>query len=755
MAFINLNKIKNTILSSRYSQIRKELDDTKKNLKIAMDGIIKPPTADIRYRMGHHVYGRYPYYNRLYEMAYNSDVLTAIQNALRREIFRNGYDLVEAKKTDEETTSSEEETEPEEKITRKQILDFLEDINENSQNVTDVLFELEDDFSVMDDAFMLFIYTYEFGNDLKLVGKKLKQVQRMDPRVTGLVMNKYDRPGFDDDDKELFVCPLHRETLLEDKSICNACGRQAYRAHFFIDYDGKRLYYFKDEVVFKSKYRPSKRRGYPPIFTVWTKTLSLSGMDEYIKALYVGQRPPKAGLFFKTSNQDAITSAWDKVKQKANEHPHLPIVMAVPDSTSGKGFVEFIDFMKSLDEMQYTEARQEMKRQIGAVYGVEPLFQGDMSQSGGLNNEGLQITVTNRAVEFGQGIYNTHFLPKILEAMGAEGWTLELNPSEEQDEAARLERQAVSLSNGRLALDLGLSAKYDKDIGEVIIEEGNLELQETEGDGLFGPKDPESFRRTGSPAEQRLTDKMILKLANQRPPFTKLAKVLEKEISKFIKIFKRKPTEKELKAKIRNIKSNLAKELGDSTTKLFKKTYSDSVDKIGKELNVNFTFDKVDENALKAIATQPVLSEAFEGISKDLSTKLNVIIKEAFEDPKGLSLQKIQEKIKDATSVSDFRAEQISRTETSLVASAARRNSYKKADPEGEFIYKHVGPADLRTTFTSKRIKARTKNGVKWDRYVEIVKEESSKEFPTWKVDPEWPLSHFSSRHGFVRMVTP
>ncbi len=753
MAIFNFNKIKNTILSTRYSQIRKDLDETKKNLKIAMDGIIKPPTADYHHRTGHHLYARYPYYNYLYEMAYNSDVLTAIQNALRREIFRNGYDLVEAKKTDEETTTSEEEIEPEEKITRKQILDFLEDINENSQSVTDVLFELEDDFSVMDDAFMLFIFTYEFSDDLKLVGKKLKQVLRMDPRVTGLVINKYDRPGYDDDDKELFVCPVHRESLLEDNNKCSNCGRQAYRAHFFIDYDGKRLYYFKYEVVFKSKYRPSKRRGYPPIFTVWTKTLSLSGMDEYIKALYVGQRPPKAGLFFKTPNQDAITKAWDTVKQKSNEHPHLPIVMAVPDSTSGKGFVEFIDFMKGLDEMQYTEARQEMKRQIGAVYGVEPLFQGDMSQSGGLNNEGLQITVTNRAVEFGQGIYNTSFLPKILEAMGAEGWTLVLNPSEEQDEAARLERQGVSLSNGRLALDLGLDAKYDKDIGEVVIEEGELELQETEGGGLFGPEEPESFRRTGSPAEQRLTDKMILKLANQRPPFTKLAKVLEKEISKFIKIFKRKPTEKELKAKIRNIKSNLAKELGDSTTKLFKKTYSDSVDKIGRELSVDFTFDKVDDNALKALATQPVLTEAFEGISKDLSNKLNVIIKEAFEDPKGLSLQKIQEKIKDATSVSDFRAEEIARTETSKVSAAARRTSYKKADPEDEFKFKWIGPADNRTTDTSKRIKARTKEGVSWDNLIKIVTEESEKDFPKWTVDKDFPVSHFSSRHLFVRSV--
>ena len=403
--------------------------------------------------------------------------------------------------------------------------------------------------------------------------------------------------------------------------------------------------------------------------------------------------------------------------------------------------------------MQYTEARQEMKRQIGAVYGVEPIFQGDLSQGGGLNNEGLQVTVTNRAVEFGQGIYNTFFLKRTLEAMQVEGWILELNPSEEQDEAAKIERQGASLENGRRALELGLDVTYDSATGEVVIEDGDLELQEVP-EGIPDPSRPGfSGSISGTPSRTNLTDKYIAKQASQRPPFTKLAKVLEIEIEKFIKTFKRKPTEKELKSTIKKINSKLAKELGDSTEGLFKKTYNDSVDKVGRELGVNFSFDKVDADTIKAIQTQKVLSEAFDGISKELSGKIGLVIEKAFEDPKGLSLEKIQKEIKEATDVSDFRAEQIARTETSKVAAAARRNSYKKEDPDGEFIYKWIGPTDSRTTQTSKDIKSKTVNGVTWKNLLDIVKTESNKAFPEWTVDKDFPVSHYNSRHTFIRIV--
>ena len=57
--------------------------------------------------------------------------------------------------------------------------------------------------------------------------------------------------------------------------------------------------------------------------------------------------------------------------------------------------------MDTLEEMQYITVRDEMRQRIASFYGVSNVFMMDTGKSGGLNNEGLQVLVTNRAVEFG------------------------------------------------------------------------------------------------------------------------------------------------------------------------------------------------------------------------------------------------------------------------------------------------------------------------------------------------------------------
>jgi len=737
------NTIKNNKFFMDYFQIKKQL-------KIAMDGLLRPFSGDTR-SQSLHVYPRFPYNTYvLYDLAYNSDTVTGIHNALRRELFRNGYDLVEAEKTDEQITDSEQDTEPV-GATKEEILKILENINENSQGVLDVLFELEDDFSIMDDGFLLFIFDYFFDVQGKIVSRKFSQAMRTDPRFMGLIMNIYDRPGYDDDNVPQTVCPIHRDSLLADKNICPQCGKECRKAFFFTDYGSQKMYYFKEEVVFRSKYRPSKRRGYSPILTCWQKIRTLLFQDKYIMEMYDGQRPPKAGLFFKTSNQDGLKKGWDTALQRTQENPHLPIIMGIPDSTNGQGFVEFIDFMKSLNEMQYTEARNEMRRQIGAVYGVEPIFQGDQSTSGGLNNEGLQITVTNRAVQYGQGIYNKYYLTALLNAMGVGGWVLTLNPSEEQDEMAKLQRQNQSLANGELATKLGLEAEFDDDTGEVIIKPGILEAPTTnEGfpNGFSSnPEPPLPPEMEGAPS---LVAESIKK---RRPAFTKMADAIKSEIELFSKAYKRKPSEKELKGLIKKIKNTLNSELKETTRKFFEKTYLQGMDKVGRELGVNITFGAIDKNAIQALATQKILFDAYDGITKTLTDKINDILIQAYKTESGLNLTQITDKLQEAVRIRDSRAETIARTEMSKVSSAARRNSYKKEDPDDEFRYKHIGPNDNRTTVMSKEVKESTKNGVSWDNYVATITRVSQKHNPKWVVNSQYPITHPNTRHSFVRIV--
>ncbi len=707
----------------------------KKKNKIVINGMLRPNNQRNYFSQSPFFYPTFPY-NRflLYDLSYASDTLSTIHIALKREIFRNGLELVEAKKTKEEHSTSEALTTPKGK-TEKEILQFLENCNEAGQTLMDVSMEIEDDFNIMDNGFMVFLFEYIFDNG-KIKSRELKEILRADPRNMGPVLNKYDRPAHNDNDDSLYFCPQHRDSIIENKNICPRCGTECWLAFYFKESEGKKVFYAKWEVVFKQKYRPSLRGGFPPVISCWQKTRTLLFMDKYIMEMYDGQRPPKHGLFFKTSNADSLYKALDEAKQRIQDDPHWPLMLAIPDATSGKEFVQFIDFMRSLDELQHVEMRNEFRRVIGGIYGVEPLFQGDQSQGGGLNNEGLQVTVTNRSSEFGQSIYNNYYYPKVMESLGAEGWSLKLRPSEEQDEMAKLDRLQRTLQNGQLALQLGLEAEFDDDTQEVRIQSGKLVKTE---ESLTFPRNLLPSQPSGTPS------------LKARTPFTRLSDTIKEEINKFLKKFKRKPSEADLKRGIKDINRRLARELNLSSKGLFKKLYSDEMEKVGRELGVNIIMGKIDENAIEVLNNQKVLAEAYEGIASKLTEKINEIIEDAYKDPKGLTVQQMTDKIKELTETSDFHAETIARTETGKISSAARKNSYAKEEGFENFKFKWIGPDDHRTTDTSKRIKARTSKGVTLDNLIKIVTEESAKDFPEWTVYKDFPVSHYNSRHTFIK----
>ena len=107
---------------------------------------------------------------------------------------------------------------------------------------------------------------------------------------------------------------------------------------------------------------------------------------------------------------------FGKDEEKMERDPHYIPKVGV-ESSSGRGKVEFVRFMDSLDEMQYAQVRDEIRMRIAAFYGVSNVFMMDAGKSGGLNNEGMQILVTNRAVESGQVVFS-RIVPRLLDQMG-------------------------------------------------------------------------------------------------------------------------------------------------------------------------------------------------------------------------------------------------------------------------------------------------------------------------------------------------
>ena len=138
------------------------------------------------------------------------------------------------------------------------------------------------------------------------------------------------------------------------------------------------------------------------------------------------------------------------------------------ESSSGRGKVEFVRFMDSLDEMQYAQVRDEIRMRIAAFYGVSNVFMMDAGKSGGLNNEGMQILVTNRAVESGQKLYSRELFPRMLDQMGVEDWCLTLYPNEEEDEITRLRRDEQEVNIAQRMQALGFQPELTEDAGRDI-----------------------------------------------------------------------------------------------------------------------------------------------------------------------------------------------------------------------------------------------------------------------------------------------
>ena len=119
--------------------------------------------------------------------------------------------------------------------------------------------------------------------------------------------------------------------------------------------------------------------------------------------------------------------------------------------------------MDSLKEMEYVSVKDDLRDRISAFFGVSKVFMADNTTSGGLNNEGMQILVTNRAVQMAQNVYNNYVFPFLIKQFGITDWNLKLPPSEEEDEIAVLKKKRNRSQYCGSTKNLGFEVEMDED----------------------------------------------------------------------------------------------------------------------------------------------------------------------------------------------------------------------------------------------------------------------------------------------------
>jgi len=414
----------------------------------------------------------------LFAVSRENLILRTVLAKLNQEIFRRGYYW--EKKFEVKCTECGEEYKHEveactlcEGAVRKCDVDeviypkwLLNQENSMEQSFMNVLQEIEHDLNVVDDAFLILVKEYFVDEETsEIMFYRVKEIIRGDPIFMRIVSDKRGVRG-----GRYKVCPIHRDQVSYpgQDDPCQVCGSKMEDAHYVnMAGSGKTQYYLKGEVLHVSKYNPSKLYGKSPVNTMWRQAMTLTAMDNYMYTAYQKRRIPKGIISVTTDNLESMKSFWKAVDEKMERDPHYVPKVGI-ESATGRGGVNWVKFMDTMEEMQYISVRDEIRNRIAAYFGVSAVFMIDNGKSGGLNNEGMQILVTNRAVEFGQKVYTEVLFPRMLKQMDVHDWKLTLYPNEEEDEITRLRRDEMEANLAQRMMMLGykpeLMQEGDRDI---------------------------------------------------------------------------------------------------------------------------------------------------------------------------------------------------------------------------------------------------------------------------------------------------
>ena len=415
----------------------------------------------------------------LYAVSNENLILRTVITKLGQEVFRRGYYW--EKKFRMKCTQCEEEfqhdveacptcggevtkPDPDQALYAKWL---LQQENSMEQSFMQVLHEIERDLNIVDDAFLIMIKEYYVDEKTGEVQfYRVKELIRGDPIFMRIIADKRGVRG-----GRYKICRIHRDQVAYpgQEPNCQICGSRLVDAHYVnMAGSGKNQYFMKGEVIHLSKYNPGKLYGRSPVNTLWRQAMTLTAMDNYIYTAYQKRRIPKGIVSVTTDNLESMKSFWKGVDEKMERDPHYIPKVGI-ESSSGRGGVNWVKFMDTLEEMQYIAVRDEIRNRIAAFYGVSSIFMIDNGKSGGLNNEGLQILVTNRAVEYGQKVYTDVLFPRMLRELDITDWKLTLYPNEEEDEITRLRRDEMEVNLAQRMAMLG----YEPEL----LEEGDRDVR--------------------------------------------------------------------------------------------------------------------------------------------------------------------------------------------------------------------------------------------------------------------------------------
>lgn len=733
---------------------------------------------------------RYPQsVDELFAIMRDCSVAATCKKELRNQIFRRGwewseifsakcllcgkeYDNLDPDKSVCEECGGDMEPPPQKETNFMDAL--LRSCNENHQDITAVFGEIEDDMNTVDDGYMIVRQRYHQNNDGSIEKREIVEIISGDPRVMRIVADNTGKRG-----GMLFTCLQHREVLEKDKTkMCPKCNLPLFDVHFIAEKSRTATLgggdigqaFVEGEVYHVSKYQPSLLYGQaPPAVILWNEMAALVYMTRWQRALWEKGRMPKGIGVASTMNPDSFYAVWAAEMEKVRTDPqYIPIITVEPATSEGKAGLEFVPLMPDMKEMEYSNTRDELRERISAFFGVSNVFLADTSSSGGLNNEGMQVLVTNRAAERGQYPYNKILFPAICRILGVTGHQPKLLPPEEQDEMRALQRDQMKIQNAQAMKSMGFEVTLDE-YGDFEYSRAPIpEPTAVPAAGQFEPSPPNEARNVQGQGGSSPEPTGGAGAPSEGGTPTKSSRIIQETV------YKAPPTN--LEACINNeLWFNEGMEYDEAKQICYElmggEEYFGKVEKAGGTLNVAYDVTKALEKAIEAVweAAEPRFSTQDrtewiqetskameEGLKRAVETNLRYALDYGYRhtsavtkayvpppDEKYISMinrspvwgafkdfqktlsDKLSQAVKDVLSSTEptvdnivkamrnivngerYKLERIARTESHSFVLSGRELAFRQSDPKNNWLYEWVGPNDNRTSGVCKLIKER------------------------------------------------